>query len=140
MRIRRKTIAGRIGPNGEIQASWNMLQDFCNGHKGKAVIVRVDIQPVEPTERTKNYFFGYVLPELQNALMSEYGEHLSKEQVYNQIRQLCPLFREQERVGTEWKTRVREFEELDQAEAGDAIDWIVQFAAENLNWIIEVPC
>ena len=85
MRVRRKTFVGRIGEHGEILCSWNVVQDFCTSHKGKPVILRLEIQPSEPSERTKNYFFGYCIPEAQNAFMSEYGEHLTKEQTYARI-------------------------------------------------------
>ena len=139
MRVRRKTIVGRINEHGEILCSWPLVQDFCSMHKGKAVILRLEIQPVEPTERTRNYFFGYCVTEAQNAFMSEYGEHLTKEQTYNKIRELCPIFQRQERENGGWRTTFLEFEDLDQAEANDAIEWLCRFLAEEFSVILDMP-
>lgn len=139
MRVRRKTMVGRIGERGEIQCSWEMLQDFCSSHKGKPVILRLEIQPTEPSERTQNYFYGYCIPEAQNAFMTEYGEHLTKEQTYNKIRELCPLFQKQERENGKWRTTYVEFEDLDQAEANDAIEWLCRFLAEEFSVILDMP-
>lgn len=139
MRVRRKTFVGRIGEHGEILCSWNVVQDFCTSHKGKPVILRLEIQPSEPSERTKNYFFGYCVPEAQNAFMSEYGEHLTKEQTYDKIRQLCPLFQKQERENGKWRTTYLDFEDLDQAEANDAIEWLSRFLAEEFSCILDMP-
>ena len=139
MRVRRKTIIGLIGEQGEIQCSWNLLQDFCSSHKGKPVILRLEIQSSEPTEKTRNYFFGYCVPEAQNAFMTEYGEHYTKEQTYDKIRQLCPIFQRQERVDGRWRTTILEFEELDQAEANDAIEWLCRFMAEEFSVILDMP-
>lgn len=139
MRVRRKTFVGRIGEHGEILCSWNVVQDFCTSHKGKPVILRLEIQPSEPSERTKNYFFGYCVPEAQNAFMSEYGEHLTKEQTYDKIRQLCPLFQKQERENGKWRTTYLEFEDLAQEEANDAIEWLSRFLAEEFSCILDMP-
>ena len=139
MRVRRKSIIGRIGENGEILCSWDTVQAFCSLHKGKPVILRLEIQPVEPSERTKNYFYGYCIPEAQNAFMTEYGEHLTKEQTYDKIRQLCPIFQKQERVDGRWRNTLQEFEDLDQAEANDAIEWLCRFLAEEFSVILDMP-
>jgi len=138
MRVRNKTLMGRIGENGELNLHWDALKEFLSSHKGKVAIVRVELMAVEPTEKTRNYFFGYIIPELKNAFM-ENGEHLTKEETYNKIRGLCPLFIREDRVEGKWKRRMVEFEELDQAEANEAIDWIIQFAAENLYTPLDPP-
>ena len=116
-----------------------MVQDFLASHKGKPVIMRLEIQPSEPSERTKNYFFGYCVPEAQNAFMSEYGEHLTKEQTYDKIRELCPLFKRQERENGKWRTTYLEFEDLAQEEANDAIEWLSRFLAEEFSCILDMP-
>lgn len=138
MRVRSKTIVGRIGPRGELNAPWDVMAEFLSLHKGKAVILRAEIQPVEATEKTRNYFFGYVLPEIQNAFM-EQGEHLTKAQTYDRLRDWCPLFHEEKRENGKWRDHVKEFEELDQAQVNEVIDWLFQFSAENLNLILDNP-
>lgn len=130
---------GRIGLKGEINAPWQVLEDFASMHKGKSVAIRMEILPVEPSEKTRGYFFGYVLSEVQNALMDVYGERMSKEQSYDWLRRQCPLFITEERVNGEWKAILKDFEDLDQAEAGEVIDWTIQFCAENFNLILDLP-
>jgi hypothetical protein len=138
MRVRNKTLMGRIGENGELNLHWDALKEFLSSHKGKVAIVRVELMAVEPTEKTRNYFFGYIIPELKNAFM-ENGEHLTKEETYNKIRGLCPLFIREDRVEGKWKRRIVEFEELDQAECNEIIDWTIQWAAENLFFVLDPP-
>lgn len=138
MRVRSKVFAVRLGEHGEIIAHWDKVGEFCGQHKGKAAFMRIELQPTEPSEKTKNYFYGYIVPELRNAFM-ENGEHLTKEQTYNRIREICPLFSEQTRENGQWRTHLKEFEDLDQAEANEVIDFLFQWAAENLFLILENP-
>lgn len=71
--------------------------------------------------------------------MQEYGERFTKEQTYDWIRKQCSLFYAEERIEGKWKVRIKEFEELSQEEANEAIDDIIQFCAENLSLIIDYP-
>lgn len=138
MRIRNKAIVGRIGDDGELIANWPVMAEFLAMHKGKAVILRAELQPKEASEKTKNYFFGYIVPEMRNAYL-ENGEHLTKSETYDRIRNACPLFIKEERVNGEWRRRLMEWEELDQCECNEVIDFIVQYAAENFYKILDLP-
>lgn len=140
MRLRRKTIVGKIDSKGNLNAPWQVLQDFCSMHQDRGVIIRAEILSKEPSEKTKAYFFGYIIDEIRGALMQEYGERFTKEQTYDWIRKQCSLFYAEERLDGKWKVRIKEFEELSQEEANEAIDDIIQFCAENLSLIIDAPC
>ena len=139
MRLRRKTIVGKITPTGELNAPWQVLTDFCSMHKDRGVILRAEILPKEPSEKSKNYFFGYIINELREILWQTYGERYTKEQTYDWIRRQCPLFLHEERENGEWRVMLKEFEELDSAEVVEVIDWIMQYVAENFNEILEEP-
>lgn len=139
MRLRTKTLVGRISERGEIQAHWDALNEFLLMHKGSVAILRVEIQPKESSEKTKNYFFGYCIPEMQQAYQQEYGEWLSKEQTYDTLRSVCPLFLKEERVNGVWRKHLREFEELDQSEMNEVIEWLYHYAAENFYKILDYP-
>lgn len=138
MRIRGKSLVGKVGDRGEIIAHWEAMSEFLSMHKGRAVILRAEILPKEASEKTKNYFFGYIVPEMQSAYM-EAGEHLTREQTYNHLREACPLFIAETRENGQWRRRIKEWEELDQAEVNEAIDWIFQYAAENFSKILDNP-
>lgn len=136
MRIRTKTLWGRIDKSGNLLVKWDELSEFCSLQRDKNVIVRVAVQPKEPSEKTKNYYFGYICDEMQGVYLDN-GERLSKEQVDERLRSLCPICYSEERVNGSWRRVVREFEELDQAEANEFFEFIFQYAAENYNKIIE---
>lgn len=137
MRLRRKTIVGKIDSKGDLNAPWQVLQDFCSMHKDRGIILRAEILSKEPSEKVKAYYFGYILGEVREALMQTYGERFTKSQTDEWLRKQCPLFIEETREKGEWKVRLKEFEELDPAEANEAIEWIFQFASENLNLILD---
>lgn len=138
MRIRSKTIFTRINKNGELSPFTLDVLEFLRLHANKNVIIRIDLQPTTPSERLTNFFFGYIVREMQNAVM-EQGEHLSKEGTYNFIRKNCPLFLKEERKNGEWKVMLKEWEELDSAEAVEVIAWIQQWASENFGIILDDP-
>lgn len=137
MRLRRKSIIGRISAKGELDAPFQVLSDFCSMHKGKSIIIRLEILSKEPSEKVRAYYFGYIIPEVQDALMQTYGERLTKSKTDEWIRSQCPIFLEETRENGKWRTRIKEFEDLDPAEVNEAIEWIFQFMSENLNLILD---
>ena len=139
MRLRRKTVIGRIGDEGRRDLPMEALEDFCSLHKGKGIILRAEILAVEPSDKVTNYFFGYVVPEMQGMLMQEYGERYTKEQTYEWMKRQCPLFAREERADGRWRVGYKDFEELDSAEANEVIEWAVQYAAENFYQILDYP-
>jgi hypothetical protein len=107
-------------------------------HKGRSLLVRLEVQSIEPTERMTNYFFGYVVKEMRNAY-ENLGESLTEAQTYDKIRANCPVFLEEKREKGEWKTRGKEWEELSVEEAVEAIAWIQRWASMEFGWIIDDP-
>ena len=134
MRVRHKTIFGRIDGKGELKMP--PTADFCVLHKGASVKITIDIMPLEPTERMTNFFFGYVVKEMRSAFES-FGNDYTEEETYNEIRKNCPLFFEEKRVNGEWKRKAKEWEDLDTAEAVAAIEWIQRWASMEFKWVIE---
>lgn len=107
-------------------------------HKGRSLLVRLEVQSIEPTERMTNYFFGYVVKEMRNAY-ENLGESLTEAQTYDKIRSNCPVFLEEKREKGAWKTRGKEWEELSVEEAVEAIAWIQRWASMEFGWIIDDP-
>lgn len=138
MRLRRKVLWGKIGKKGEMIVHWDEAEAFCRLHPDKNLIIRLEIQPTEPTEKLQNYWFGYVVKEMQRA-MYESGEDLTEAQVYDRIRKNCPCFLEEKRENGVWKVRAKEWEELDSAEVVEAIAWVQRWASEEFYWIIDDP-
>ena len=138
MRVKRQTIVGRIDTKGELQLPWDKLKDFANLNKDRAVIVRVEIQPKDPSEKLRNYVFGYAIPEMQRILYDN-GEDYTKAETYEVLRGRCPVFLEETFDDKGWHARRKDWEELDSAEAVEFVAWLQRYAAENYSEIILDP-
>ena len=139
MRIKRKTLVGRINAEGDLIAPMQLLQDFCNLNKERSVIIRVDVQPQEAGEKIRNYVFGYVIPEMQR-ILHDNGEDYTRAQTFEYLKSICPVFLDEEYLGNgKWKQRKKEWEELDKAEVVEFVAWVQRLAAIEFNQIIQDP-
>ena len=139
MRIKRKTLVGRINAEGDLIAPMQLLQDFCNLNRERSVIIRVEVQPQEAGERIRNYVFGYVIPEMQR-ILHDNGEDYTKAQTFEYLKSICPVFLDEEYLGNgKWKQRKKEWEELDKAEVVEFVAWVQRLAAIEFNQIIQDP-
>ena len=139
MRIKRKTLVGRINAEGDLIAPMQLLQDFCNLNRERSVIIRVEVQPQEAGEKIRNYVFGYVIPEMQR-ILHDNGEDYTRAQTFEYLKSICPVFLEEEYLGNgKWKQRKKEWEELDKAEIVEFVAWVQRLAAIEFNQIIQDP-
>ena len=136
MRLRTLILWTRIGERGGLKIPADRVARFSTLHKGRSVLIRMEVQSIEPTERMTNYFFGYVVKEMRRAFDS-IGESLTEEQTYNKIRENCPVFLEEKRENGSWKVRAKEWEELSVEEAVEAISWIQRWASMEFEWVID---
>ena len=139
MRIKRKTLVGRINAEGDLIAPMQLLQDFCNLNRERSVIIRVEVQPQEAGERIRNYVFGYVIPEMQR-ILHDNGDDYTRAQTFEYLKSICPVFLDEEYLGNgKWKQRKKEWEELDKAEVVEFVAWVQRLAAIEFNQIIQDP-
>ena len=139
MRIKRKTLVGRINAEGDLIAPMQLLQDFCNLNRERSVIIRVEVQPQEAGEKIRNYVFGYVIPEMQR-ILHDNGEDYTRAQTFEYLKSVCPVFLDEEYLGNgKWKQRKKEWEELDKAEVVEFVAWVQRLAAIEFNQIIQDP-
>ncbi len=139
MRIKRKTLVGRINAEGDLIAPMQLLQDFCNLNRERSVIIRVEVQPQEAGEKIQNYVFGYVIPEMQR-ILHDNGEDYTRAQTFEYLKSICPVFLDEEYLGNgKWKQRKKEWEELDKAEVVEFVAWVQRLAAIEFNQIIQDP-
>ena len=139
MRIKRKTLVGRINAEGDLIAPMQLLQDFCNLNRERSVIIRVEVQPQEAGEKIRNYVFGYVIPEMQR-ILHDNGEDYTRAQTFEYLKSICPVFLDEEYLGNgKWKQRKKEWEELDKAEVVEFVAWVQRLAAIEFNQIIQDP-
>ncbi len=139
MRIKRKTLVGRINAEGDLIAPMQLLQDFCNLNRERSVIIRVEVQPQEAGEKIRNYVFGYVIPEMQR-ILHDNGEDYTRAQTFEYLKSICPVFLDEEYLGNgKWEQRKKEWEELDKAEVVEFVAWVQRLAAIEFNQIIQDP-
>lgn len=139
MRIKQKTLVGRINAEGDLIAPMQLLQDFCNLNRERSVIIRVEVQPQEAGEKIRNYVFGYVIPEMQR-ILHDNGEDYTRAQTFEYLKSICPVFLDEEYLGNgKWKQRKKEWEELDKAEVVEFVAWVQRLAAIEFNQIIQDP-
>lgn len=139
MRIKRKTLVGRINAEGDLIAPMQLLQDFCNLNRERSVIIRVEVQPQEAGEKIRNYVFGYVIPEMQR-ILHDNGEDYTRAQTFEYLKSICPVFLDEEYLGNgKWKQRKKEWEELDKAEVVEFVAWVQRLAAMEFNQVIQDP-
>ena len=139
MRIKRKTLVGRINAEGDLIAPMQLLQDFCNLNRERSVIIRIEVQPQEAGERIRNYVFGYVIPEMQR-ILHDNGEDYTRAQTFEYLKSICPVFLDEEYLANgKWKQRKKEWEELDKAEIVEFVAWVQRLAAIEFNQIIQDP-
>ena len=139
MRIKRKTLVGRINAEGDLIAPMQLLQDFCNLNRERSVIIRVEVQPQEAGEKIRNYVFGYDIPEMQR-ILHDNGEDYTRAQTFEYLKSICPVFLDEEYLGNgKWKQRKKEWEELDKAEVVEFVAWVQRLAAIEFNQIIQDP-
>ena len=136
MRLSSLTLWSRINADGELKIPVERLAKFSAMHPNKGVVIRIQVQSIEPTERMTNYFFGYVVKEMGRAYES-IGESLTNAQVYDRIRQNCPVFLEEKREKGVWKARAKDWEELSIEEAVEAISWVQRWASIEFQWVID---
>ena len=138
MRVRSKLLWGKIDAFGELRISKEEIAEFCRLHPGRSVAVRLDIVPKEASEATSCYYYGYLLHTVQGIFL-EAGERMTKAQIDAYLRSLCPICYEEKWENGELKSRVREYEEMDQAEINEYIEYLYQYFAENYQCVLESP-
>lgn len=138
MRIRKIAITRRINKDGEISLDLPDIKDFCRQHKGKAVIVRIELLPTEVSEKSLAYYWKVAVPTVQRALY-ELGDNLTMEQTDALIRSQMAVCVEETWDGKALKKRVRGLDELDSSEFNEMMEQLKIWAAENLYAYVEEP-
>lgn len=138
MRLRKKLVWAKINSRGQLDFFKGELDAFCRLHPNRNAIIRVEILPIEASEKTKGYYYGYVVPTIARGFY-ELGERLTEEQVDIRLRTECPITLEEKFEKGGWKKRAKDFDSLDSAEVNEFIEWIKEYASENLSIIIDEP-
>ena len=123
--------SGIITDNGQLRLPMDRLNAFFAANKGKRVVVRFEAAEPGSSELELAYYFNYIVPTIQTALL-ETGERKTEKQVDLWLRQQC---------GSCYNDYggLLEARQISKPDFSDFLEWLKQFAAENLSVYIEDP-
>lgn len=123
--------SGIITDNGQLRLPMDRLNAFFAANKGKRVVVRFEAAEPGSTELQLAYYFNYIVPTIQTALW-ETGDRRTEKQVDLWLRQQCASCYND-------YGGLLEARQISKPDFSDFIEWLKQFAAENLFVYIEDP-
>ena len=125
-----------IGTDGRLRIPMDRLNAWCAEHKGERVVIRFEAAAPGSSAALLAYYYNYIVPAVVTALY-EQGTRKSEKAVDKWLVQEYPGEKDERQLGV--GTDVTEARELDQRQMLDFLDWLKQFAAENLSVYIEDP-
>lgn len=131
---------GIISSSGKLQMFMGELNGFFAQHKGERVVARFQVAPRASSAALRGYYYNYVVP-MCRAAFRELGERMDEEEVERRLREMSPEARVKvpdEDTG-EYTSRLKTIAEMSNAELLEHIDFVRQYAAENLYVFIEDP-
>lgn len=123
--------SGIITDNGQLRLPMDRLNAFLAANKGKRVVVRFEAAEPGSSELQLAYYFNYIVPTIQTALW-ENGDRRTEKQVDLWLRQQCASCYND-------YGGLLEARQISKPDFSDFIEWLKQFAAENLYVYIEEP-
>lgn len=124
--------SGIIGQDGKLRMPMDRLNPFFADHKGERVIVVFDIPGKDQSKLQSAYYYNYVLPCVVSG-MREKGVYLSESKADKWLVEEYPG-----ELSIDGKRPVFA-RELTQSQMSDLLEWLKQYAAENLHVYIEDP-
>ena len=126
--------SGLIGADGKLRMPMDRVNAFLEAHKGERVVVRFESAERGSSALQLAYYYNYILPTVVQALY-EQGTRISEENADHWLISQCPTGFHNTDDGTS-KEQARE---LTVNEMTEFLDWLKQYAAENLYVYIEDP-
>lgn len=121
--------SGMIDAKGYFFMPMDRLNEFFQQNKGKRVVVRFEAAEPGSSALQQAYYFNYIVPTIQTALWQK-GDRRTERQVDLWLRQQCASCYNE--FGGLLEAR-----QIKQQDFSEFIDWLKQFAAENLSVYIE---
>ena len=125
--------SGLIGTDGRLRLPMDRINAFCAANKGKRVVVRFEAAEPGSTKLQQAYYYNYIIPTIQAALF-EQGTRKSEDAVDRWLVQQYP--------GDKFAGELLDVvagRGFDKSQMSDFLEWLKQYAAENLSVYIEDP-
>ena len=128
--------SGIITDNGQLRLPMDRLNAFFAANKGKRVIVRFYADVPGSSKLQQSYYYNYIVPTIVAALY-EQGTRKSEKAVDKWLVEEYPGEKDERQLGI--GTDCTEARQFDQNQMSDFLEWLKQYAAENLYVYIEDP-
>lgn len=140
MKRREIETTGTVDQSGKLKMYMGELNAFLAQHKGERILAQFTAIPVGTSEALTGYYFKYIVPTIKAALL-ETGERKTEQETDEWLRELSPIcWNEHVDLETgEYFHEIHSVVELGNSAMTEFIEWIKEFAAENLNVFIEDP-
>lgn len=127
--------SGMIGQDGRLRLPMDRINAFCAENKGKRVIVRFVAAEPHSSAAQLAYYYNYVLPTVQTALACT-GERMTEQRADVFLLSMYPgdVVRDDDDTSGALTAR-----QLNQIQMFDFLEWLKQWAAENLYIYIDDP-
>lgn len=125
--------SGVIGTDGKLRLPMDRINAFCSANKGRRVVVRFEAAAPGSSAALLGYYYNYVVPSIVSALR-EQGTRKSDDATDRFLIEQYPGD-----FGLEPGVYVSVARQLDQRQMLDFLEWLKQYAAENLYVYIEDP-
>ena len=124
--------SGIITDNGQLRLPMDRLNAFFAANKGKRVVVRFEAATPGSTALQQAYYYNYVIPCVVEALR-EQGTRKTEDATDRWLMEEYPGGGNSDTVSLVYARQ------LDQRQMSDFLEWLKQYAAENLYVYIEDP-
>lgn len=131
MNMNKISESGIITENGQLRLPMDRINAFFAANKGKRVVVKFEAAEPGSSELQLAYYYNYIVPTIQTALWQN-GDRRTEKQVDLWLRQQCASCYND-------YGGLLEARQISKPDFSDFIDWLKQFAAENLYVYIEDP-
>lgn len=128
--------SGLIGTDGRLRLPMDRINAFCAANKGKRVVVRFEAAEPGSSKLQQAYYYNYIVPTIQQAFLQT-GERKSEKTIDKFLIEQYPGDKEEAQIGL--GVDVTEARNLDRKQMFDFLEWLKEFAAENLSVYIEDP-
>lgn len=134
MNMNKISESGIITENGQLRLPMDRINAFFAANKGKRVVVRFEAAEPGSSELQLAYYYNYIVPTVSAALY-EQGTRMSERAVDRWLVEQYPGEKDSGISGFD----VMEARQMDKRQMSDYLNWLKQFAAENLYVYIEEP-
>ena len=128
--------SGMISADGRLLLPMERINAFFAEHKGERLVVRFTADVPGSTNAQQTYYYQYVLPTIRQAF-KDLGERKTETQIDRFLVGLYPGDKSEQQIGL--GTDVEEARHFDRGQMSEFLDWLKQYAAENLYVYIEDP-